>query len=144
MSKERGSLRDPWERKTCPSSMEELKAATRTTGAEQRLKDAESNFMKDTSSRKAGPANSEHKQRKERRHLKVTAHSHKAIRCYNLAEYILMQQIEDEKGKGGPCTQEGEGYSCLLRLRARPHRLPSPLHSGIVRVKAILQRQIEA
>ena len=75
--------------------MEELKAATRTTGAGQRLKNAESNFVKDTSSRQAGPTNSENKRRKERRHLK---------------------HIEDEKGKGGPCTQEGEGYSCLIAL----------------------------
>ena len=94
--------------------MEELKAATRTTGAEQRLKNMESNSVKETSSRQAGPASSEHKQRKGERHLKVTAHALKAIKHYNLAEYILMHQIKDKKGKGEPYTQEGGGYSCLL------------------------------
>ena len=65
-------------------------------------------------------ASSEHKQKKGERHLKVTAHALKAIQRYNLAEYILMQQIEDEEGKWGPYTPEGGGCGFRPLPSARP------------------------
>ena len=78
--------------------MEELKAATRTTGAEQRLKNAESNFAKETSSWQAGPVSSKYKQRKRERHLKVKANIYKADR-----HYISMKYNAATSGRGRNC-----------------------------------------